>query len=358
MNIPFKAPFIGRKKPLLGLDIGSHTLKLVELAPGGQEVRRIGRARVPRDVIVDGAIRDPETLAARLSALLENTQPKSRRVATSISGYSVIVKRITVPYEDEREIEDNLIFEAENYVPFEIEEVYLDFHVLGPAETGKKGGTGTDIFLVAAKREVVDTYAEIIQAVGLMPAVVDVDVFALGNLFEARYEDVVEPTVLLDIGASKTNLNIVRHGLSLFSRDMAIGGDQLTQAIREGTGLALDQAEEVKIRGTDDPGLAREVRAIVKNMAKSWAQEVRKAIEFFKSGADKTEFPQALYLSGGTALMPGLDRYLEEKIGLPLRRLDPFKGLGTQGELQGDYLKEVAPQMAVGMGLAIRMEEP
>ena len=175
-------------RPLIGVDIGSHTLKIVEFSRNGSTLvlRRIGRALVPQNAIQDGAIKDPEALEATLKALIQNLQPKAKRSATSVSGYSVIVKKINVPYGDEREIEDNLIFEAENYVPFEIEEVYLDFNVIGEAKTAK-GDLESEIFLVAAKREVVDSYAELLQSAGLRPSVIDVDGFALGNAFEGSY---------------------------------------------------------------------------------------------------------------------------------------------------------------------------
>jgi len=225
-----------RQRPTLGLDIGSHSIKIVELSSNGTKhtIRCVGRALVPPGAIVDGSIKEPDKVAEVLRVLLGNLRPKIKYATTSIAGYSVIVKKIIVPYQDEAEIEHNLTFEAEEYVPFEIEEVYVDFYIL---DGESKKSSGTEIFLVAAKKEIVDEYATLMQEVGLSPAVVDVDAFALGNAFEGAFGLLNKPIVLVDIGAQKTNINIVLQGTSLFARDIAFGGAQLTEAIQEVTGL-------------------------------------------------------------------------------------------------------------------------
>jgi len=240
------------QRPALGLDIGSHSIKIVAT----RTIRCIGRALVPLGAIVDGSIKEPDKVAGVLKALLANLRPKIRQAAISIAGYSVIVKKIIVPYQDEEEIERNLIFEAEKYVPFEIEDVYVDFCMLNREH---EKSSGTEIYLVAAKREIVDEYATLIQGAGLSPAVVDVDAFALGNAFEGAFGLIEKPVILVDIGAQKTNLNIILQGTSLFARDMAFGGEQLTEAVQEATGLEYADAERIKIAGSEDAAIMKEI---------------------------------------------------------------------------------------------------
>ena len=358
MKFEFKTLFKKGPRPLVGIDIGSHTIKLVEFSGNEAQrmLRRIGRALVPRGAIVDGAVREPKALEETLKALIRNCQPRIRRVATSVSGYSVIIKRISVPYDDIKAIEENLIFEAENYVPFEIEEVYLDFNIIGNPKT-QKGRPGSEIFLVAAKRQVVDAYSDIIQNAGLRPAVVDVDGFAIGNAFEGAMRKMDNNIVLIDLGASKSTFGILKGSMPLFTRDIAMGGAQLTQAIADATGMGISEAERIKIAGTKDPVLARDISQTIKEVVTGWGQEVKKAIEFFKSNSRPEEFPETIYMSGGSALIRGIGDIFEDITGLESRSFDPFKGMKKDVKIDKDYLHAVAPQFGVAAGLALRSEE-
>jgi type IV pilus assembly protein PilM len=342
-----------RQRPTLGLDIGSHSIKIIELSNSGTShtIRCIGRALVPPQAIVDGSIKEPDKVAEVLKALLANLRPKVKYAATSIAGYSVIVKKIIVPYQDEGEIERNLIFEAEKYVPFEIEDVYVDFYVL---DGERKKSSGTEIFLVAAKREIVDEYAVLIQDVGLSPAVVDVDAFALGNAFEGAFGLLAEPTVLVDIGAQKTNLNIILQGKSLFARDIAFGGAQLTEAIQEATGLEYVDAERIKIAGSEDMAIMKEVTPVCKELCSAWAEELKKAIDFYRASSSTEGYPTQLYTSGGSAFLKGLGRLFNDIIGLPVKILNPLHGFAVDHGIEPEYIASVAPQMAIATGLALR----
>ncbi|MCK4542369.1 MAG: type IV pilus assembly protein PilM [Spirochaetales bacterium] len=337
----------------MGLDIGSHSIKIVELSSSGTShtIRCVGRALMPPRAIVDGSIKEPDKVAEILKALLDNLRPKIKYAATSIAGYSVIVKKIIVPYQDEGEIERNLTFEAEKYVPFEIEEVYVDFHTL---DGERKKSSGTEIFLVAAKREIVDEYAALIQEVGLSPAVVDVDAFALGNAFEGAFGLLNEPIVLVDIGAQKTNINIVLQGTSLFARDMAFGGTQLTEAIQEAIGLEYVDAERIKIAGSEDMAIMKEVTSVCNELCGVWASELKKAIDFYRANSSTEEYPTQLYTSGGSAFLKGLDMLFNDTIGLPVKILNPLHGFTVDHGIEPEYISSVAPQMAIATGLALR----
>ncbi len=349
--------FTKRPKPVLGLDIGSHTIKLVEFITNGSalSIRRIGRALVPPGSIMDGSIKDPELVGDILRGLLNNVQPRLRRTATSIAGYSVIVKKVLVPYGEEKEIEDNLVVEAENYVPFEIDEVYIDFFILKPKQ---ELDSGTEIFLVAAKKEVVDEYADLIQEVGLIPAVVDVDAFALGNALEGAYGQLSEPVAMVDIGAQKTNMNIVVDGVSSFARDMAIGGGQLTEAIQEATGLDYEDAERVKIAGSKDKALMKETGRVCNELCRLWADELKKALNFYKNNSKPDAHPSYLFLSGGSALLNGLDVLFADELGISVRIFNPWRQIQSDGSIDADYMSSVAAQMTIATGLALRTVEP
>ncbi len=348
-------------KLTLGLDIGSHSIKLVELAKEKTSeeescytIRKVGRIILPEDTVVDGSIVVQDTLKDILITLIKNLKPKYRYASTSIAGYSVIVKKIGVPFIEEKEIEENLIIEAENYVPFEIEDVYVDFHVIGTS-SDEKEKLHSEIFLVAAKKEVVDEYANVLQEVGLVPAVVDVDAFALGNAFEVSYGDPDEAVVLVDIGASKTNLNIVYHGTSLFTRDMAIGGNQLTEAISDELNISNKDAEILKIQGTKDQDVFNKVQNICKDIIQMWADEIKKAIDFYKKGnEDKEAYPQHVIISGGCALMNDLDKFLKKELNIDVQQFNPWKTIKLDEHINPDYLNSIAPQMVIATGLALR----
>ncbi len=354
MKLSFFSGKFAKKKPhTLGLDLGSNTIKLVELAENGSqlEVRRAGRALLPQGAIIEGSIKDREAVTSSLSSLINNLKPKGRKVATSIACYSVIVERITVNYQDEKEIEENIETEAEKYVPFEIEDVYVDFHILRPATEEKPN---CDIFLVAAKREIVDEYAGIIQEVGLVPSVIDVDAFAIGNCFEGAFGQLNESVALIDIGASKTNMNVVSRGISTFTRDMAIGGQQLTDAIEEATGLSTEDAEKVKISGAKDPALVKEISAVCDEMCSIWVDEIKKAVDFCKANSDPDDHPTHVFLSGGTAKLPGFSQFMSDKLEMQVSLMNPFRQFVLSREINPQYVESIAPQLTIATGLALR----
>ncbi len=355
-KIHFNQLFKAKSKPTVGIDIGSNSIKIVEFQGegAGRTLKRIGRAGIPMDSIVDGSIKDSETVSATLKRLLNNLDIRTKRASASISGYSVIVKRITVPYETEKDIEDNLLAEAEKYVPFEIDEVYIDFYILSGPDKEKPG---SDIFLVAAKKEIVDQYAGLLESVGLTPAVIDVDAFALGNSFELAFGNVTEPAALVDIGASKTNLNVIINGTPIFARDMAIGGNQLTEAISDTTGLDREESERLKISGSKDDSLRQEAAGLIREYMELWADEIKKAIDFYRSGSPVEEHPKHLFLSGGSTLFKGIENQFQQRMKMDVSRLNPFARLGQVKEINPEYLDEVAPQFAIASGLGIRSSE-
>lgn len=351
------------EQPTIGLDIGSYSVKMVELSgasagtlgsqPRNQTLRRIGMARVPAGVISEGSIKEYNILLDIISSLLTNLQPKNKRVTSSISGYSVIVKKITLSYKIEKEIEDNLALEAENYIPFDIQDVFMDFQMLQHGATEKT----TDVLLAAAKKDIVNMYANLIQDIGFIPSIIDVDTFALNNALEASVigksyaRDVIG---IIDMGATKSNLVISMDGEPVFMRDMNIGGNQLTEAIAESTGMSFDEAERIKLIGTADADLAREISLVCLDVCRVWSEEIRKALEFYQANTIFGQGLKKLLLSGGTAMLNGLTQKIAESVGVETMLFDPFEGFALDKSINPRYVQDIGPQFAVALGLALR----
>ena len=241
MNLPF-----GSEKDLVvGLDIGSHAVKVCQLkrTSNGYAIVTLGSTVLPEGAVDDGTLNDPETVSKAIADLFSNLKIKNRKVGFSISGYSVIVKKVNLAVMENAQLEEHIMAEAEQYIPFDIEDVYLDFQ---DQKTNTKGADRTDVMLVAAKKEVVDDYLEMLRSINLNPVIVDVDGFALENCFEHNYgKD--ENVALVDIGAAKMNINIISQGISVVARDIVVGSRQLTEQIQNNFDIEFEEAENIKL---------------------------------------------------------------------------------------------------------------
>ena len=220
----------GKKENLIGLDIGSRSLKAAEIVETkrGRTLKKFGVIEIAEGAIEDGTINEPEMVADAIRQLLKAYNIKENNVAVSIGGYSVIVKKINVQTMAEEQLQETIHFEAEQYIPFDISDVNLDFQILGENESNPNQ---MSVFLVAAKKEMVNDYINLMNLVGLNPCIIDVEAFALQNAFEANYEMQAENVALIDIGASKTSLNILKGNNSVFMRDVSLGCTQINQKI-------------------------------------------------------------------------------------------------------------------------------
>jgi type IV pilus assembly protein PilM len=309
---------------------------------------------VPPGSIVDGSILDEGAVTAAIRRLFKKTRFRSRHVAAAVSGNAVIVKRISLPVMTESELAGWIHWEAGQYIPFDIRDVSLDYQVL---EDGTGGGsTGAmEVLLVAAKKETIDRHRGVITAAGRVPAVMDVDAFALQNAFETNYG--AEPgavVVLLDVGASTTNVNIVSGEQSLFTRDISMGGNSYTDALQNELGLAFEAAEQAK-RGEPLPHVTfDDVRAVMRAITGSVLLEIQKTFDFFKATAG-SEGLDRLYLSGGASAMNGLADALGERFGVPIEQLDPFRRIAIDRKrLRIDDRDQPGLTSAVAVGLALR----
>ena len=347
---------LNKSKNVVGLDIGSSAVKAVELKPSGKgyKVAAFAVQPVPPDSIVDGAIIDGTAVADAIKRLFENKAFKTKEVAASLSGNAVIVKKISLPVMTEAELSESIYWEAEQYIPFDIQDVNLDYQILNPGTSGDSQGT-TEVLLVAAKKEKIADYTGVISQAGRTPVVVDVDAFALQNAFEVNYG--LEPNqvvVLLNAGASAVNINIVTGDQSVFTRDISIGGNAYTEAVQKELNLPFETAEQLK-KGIDVEGVTFEdARPVLENITESVMLEVQKTFDFFKASATSDRIDR-IVLSGGTSRVHGFAEALQEKFGATVESFDPFRKIAFDAAKFGvDDPENLLPSAAVAVGLALR----
>jgi type IV pilus assembly protein PilM len=347
---------LGKSKAVVGLDIGSSAVKAVELKPAGKgyKVSAFASEPVPPDSIVDGAIIDGAAVADAIKRLFENKAFKTKEVAASLSGNAVIVKKITLPVMTEAELAESIYWEAEQYIPFDIQDVNLDYQILD-AGTGAESKGTMDVLLVAAKKEKIGDYTGVIAQAGRVPVVVDVDAFALQNAYEINYGlDPNAVVVLLNAGASAININILSGDQSLFTRDISMGGNAYTEAVQKELNLPFESAEQAK-KGEPVDGVSfDEVRPVLHAMTENVLLEVQKTFDFFKATASSDRIDRIL-MSGGACSVDGFAQALEERFGAPVEAFDPFKKIAFDGQkLKLPDAARLAPTAAVAVGLALR----
>ena len=342
-----------KSRNLVGLDIGSSAVKLVELKDakgGGYKLIKTGLSTLSPEAIVDGAIMDASLVVDTVNRVLSETGVRGNDFATSLSGHSVIIKKISLPTMSAEELAESIRWEAEQYVPFDINDVNLDYVVLDAG-----AGETMDVLLVAVKKDKIGDYTSIITQVGKTPALVDVDAFALQNAYEANYP--VEPgrvVALVNIGASVTNVNILSGSNTIFWRDISFGGNQYTDAIQKQLSLSFDQAEALK-KGEQQGGTSREeILPILRSVSDDLGQELQKTFDFFIA-TTSTEKIDQLFIAGGSSRVVNLDPELKERFGIPVEIMNPFRQIDIGGSsVSQEWLTENAPSMAVAVGLAVR----
>jgi type IV pilus assembly protein PilM len=344
-----------RSKGLVGLDIGSSAVKAIELKPAGKgyKVGAIGVEPIPPDSIVDGAIIDSVAVSDAIRRLFINKQFKSKDVAASLSGNSVIVKKITLPVMSEQELAESIYWEAEQYIPFDIQDVNLDYEVIDPG-TGPESQGSMEVLLVAAKKDKIADYTGVIAQAGRTPVVVDVDAFALQNAYEANYGfEATSVVVLLNAGASAININILAGGQSVFTRDVSMGGNAFTEAVQKELNLPFDAAEEVKKGQSVDGVTYDEAWPVLRAMTDNVLLEVEKTFDFFKATAASDHIDR-IVLSGGASRVEGFVEALQERFDAPVELFDPFRQVAFDSKKLGAVPDEMAPLLAVALGLALR----
>jgi type IV pilus assembly protein PilM len=345
----------GKRKSLVGLDIGSSAVKAVELKPAGQGFRisAFGVEPVPPEAVMDGAIVDQAAVAASIRRLLQNRAFKSSGVCASVSGSAVIVKKISLPTMTESELNDSIHWEAEQYIPFDIQDVNLDYRIVDPG-TGPEARGKMDVLLVAAKRERIGDYANVIAQAGRTALIVDVDAFALQNAYELNYG--IEPdgvVVLLNAGASAITINILHGDQSVFTRDISMGGNAYTEAVQKELDLPFEVAERLKRGIPVDGATFEEAQPVLRAVTENVLIEIQKTFDFFRATATSDRIDRIM-VSGGASRVDGFKEMLQERFGAPVEELDPFRAVGWDAKKLGAEAEEHAATAAVAVGLAMR----
>ncbi len=346
-----------RQKELVGLDIGTSSVKAVHLqrSRSAYTLVDLGIAPIHPETIVDGVIMDAATVSATIRQLFGEHNIGIKDVAFSISGNSVISKKIKVPTMKKAELREAIAWEAEQHIPYSIEDVNLDFQILREAGPGEQE---MDVLLVAVKKDALNAYLAVITAAGLSAVVVDVDAFAIENAFTmSKKVQPGEVVALVNIGASVTNINILDGGISAFTRDSPLGGNRHTESIQKSAGLSFEQAESLK-RGEPVAGHSvAEAKPVIEMANSELAGEIRRSFDFFYSTSQRDTIHRVV-LSGGCALLPDMAASLSSVLELPVEVTNPFQYITVDPKkFDAQYLASVAPQMTVAVGLALREPE-
>ena len=342
----------GKEESLVAVDIGASSLKLVELNLGPEvpELKSLGSIPTQENIFSANSLTRLESVGERITALFEANGVSAKKVITAVPGPAVFTKKIRMPIADMDELRSNIQFEAGNFIPHSIDAVHLDFHV-SPAVNG----THYDVLVVAIKNEIVDGFVESFRIANLEPVILDVDYFALQNLFEFSYPESVDQTVaLLNVGARYTALNICRGGDSIFTGDIPVGGRMFTEAIQQGLGVNAEEAEKLKRSFGKAKNRAEELREVVDSQVEQVAVELNRQLTFFWNASGAEDNIERIYLAGGAAAIPGLVDELSEKTGLHCTLIDPFKGVAWNDKIDRSLAEQLGPSMAVCVGLGLR----
>jgi type IV pilus assembly protein PilM len=345
--------FFGRKDTI-GLDIGSSHLKVVHIKEkkGAYELDAFEIMPLPPELVVEGSIIDSLRLVESIRELMKLAKVKTKNCVLGIAGHaSVIIRRISLPEMSEEELVESIKFEAEQHIPFDIDDVNIDFQILGPLED-EPGQM--DVMLVACKKDIINEYTSVVREAGLSPVVVDVNAFCIANAYEINNEIEPDRTVaLVNIGASTINLNILKGGLTVFTRDSAIGSNIHTEALQKEFGLEYEAAEDLK-KGEDvDGATPADATMALEQASEEIVGEIARSIEYYQSSGYMEEIHEVV-LSGGGSMIPGFSELLAQSIGLEVILSDPFKNIQIPAKFDVTYIEEMGPIATVAMGLAMR----
>ncbi len=342
-------------KHYLSLDIGSSSIKMLEVRRGSGPflVRSAAISLLPPTAVQGNLIQDTQEVAEVIRFLVESNRVRAREVITAVPGPAVIIKRAPFPLQPPRELEESVLFEAGNFIPESLELVNLDYQVIGEFPERQE----VEVLLVAVRKDVVSSYVEAVTAAGLRPVVVDVDYFALENMFEMNYAPRPgEVDALINLGARYSTIHILKGGFSAFTGDIPVGGRQITEALMEGLGLTYEEAEEAKATGEAKGHTREEVEGVLISAVDLLIDEVQRALSFFWTGSAEEPI-HTVYLSGGTARLPGLADKMGERLQIPLEITDPFRQAEIGRWVDREFLQAHASSLAISAGLATRSPE-
>jgi type IV pilus assembly protein PilM len=347
-------------KNLVGVDIGSNSIKVCQLKESrkGHQLVRLAFAELPPQTIVDGQVMDSGTVVETLKRLFAEQKIRHRVVGLSVSGQSVIIRKISVPLMTPDELEEQITWEAEQHIPFDIKDVRVDYQVLRRREEESQ----MDLLLVAAKRDQISDYAQLARDARLKPVICDIDAFCTQNLFELSRGLPLDQTIaLINVGASLASLNIISNGVSAFTREIANGGNVITEELQKQLGVPYEHAEAYKC-GTwqptpESPGaIPDQVGSIVESTTDSIAAEIQRSLDFFMATSGEGEISR-VFITGGCANLPSLAQSIERRARVPVEAWAPTERLLIdEKSVDAATLQKCAAQLSVALGLALRKD--
>jgi type IV pilus assembly protein PilM len=342
----------GAEKSYLSLDIGSSSVKMLEVRGGNEALSIVnaGIAQLPANAIQGNVVHDTDSVARTIRALMAAQKIKTSEVIAAVPGPAVIIKRATFPVQPPAELQETIFFEAGNFIPESLENVNLDYQILDSTSDSNE----LDVLLVAVRKDVINSYVAAINAAGLTPVVIDVDYFALENMFEANYAPGPgEVIALINIGARYSSINIMKGRRSVFTGDVPVGGRQFTEILSQELGSSYEEAEDLKIFGSEDESKRKEIEHVLLSASDQLLDEVQRALSFFWTGSAEEQI-NAVYLSGGSAHLPGLAEAMGERLQIPVMFSDPFRTFSVSRQVDEQFIREQASALAVSVGLATR----
>jgi type IV pilus assembly protein PilM len=354
----------GQDKGIVGLDIGSHSVKAVELSAKKKkdrdvfEVMKIGHELLPHDAIVEGTIIDSTAVVETIKAIFDENKFKNRNVVISISGNSVIIKKISLPAMDKEELAESIVWEAKHNIPYPYEETNVDYAIMRPPQGSEE--RSLDILLVAAKKDKIANYSNVVNQARRNLVAIDVDVFALQNALEANYPEAFQSknVAIINVGANITNVVIIERGTSQLFRDLSLGGYFFIENMRKELNIGFDDAEKL-LKGIPVKTVPPEkVDEVVGFNIKDLLDEIDKTFSFYEAGEKREKKIEQIYLSGGLAHLKNITSAFEQRFNVKTEIFNPFRNVYyDEKKLDPVFSQEMAPLFGVAVGLATRKVE-
>ncbi len=338
----------------IGVDIGAHSIKVCELSggPGKFKIERFGVFTLSEAALIEDEIQKPSEISEGLREALKSSGIKSRQVCLGMFGPNTMTKRLNVPEGSKEEIEDHILWEAEQYITFGADDSQIDFHIIGENEGG-----GKDAIVAAAKNEIIESFTSVVKEAKLSLKVIDLNVLALANVMEEVFADNIEEysqgTLLLDFGAQSTKVIVYKRNAPIFTKEIPVGGSLVTEEIQRQMGVSYEEAEDLKTSVDDRGNLPQEILNIVNSQIDQQLTEVKKNINFYitQGSAEKVEY---CFVTGGSSLLPGLLEKLSIVTGLEAQRLDVLSAFKLNNKKLGENADQLAAIAPVVIGLAMR----
>lgn len=346
---------MGEGKNLVGVDIGTTSIKVCQLKESrkGLSLVRFGFVDLPPQVVVDGQVMDSGAVTESLVRACKDGRIRQKACAISVTGQNVIIRKITVPMMSEAELDEQIHWEAEQHIPFDIKDVQVDYQVL----KRRPEASQMDLLLVAAKREQIEDYAQLVRGAKLKPVVCEIDAFSVENLFEYSRGLPADQTIaLINVGATLTSLSILNNGIREFTRVIASGGSVITDEIQRALNIPFEQAEALKCGNPNDASRPAQVGEVIEAVTDSIAAEIQRSLDFFLATSGEGEIAR-IYVTGGTANLASLSRAVEQRTRITTEVWSPTERIQVDGkDLDQGFLEEKAAQLSVALGLSLRKE--